>query len=88
MHKASAYQALVQELELWRTMPRSELVAKVGAPASVRYASIDGEDIAVEVALHWHDKDRTAIRVVGVANGPSHWRLDRLEESVIISLVS
>jgi hypothetical protein len=23
---------------------------------------------------------------VGVANGPSHWRLERLEESVVVSV--
>jgi hypothetical protein len=66
-------------------MPRSELVDKVGKPALVTSATVNGEEIAIEVMVHWHDQERTAVRVTGVANGPSHWRLERLEESVVIT---
>jgi hypothetical protein len=88
MHKASAYQALAKELERWRSMPRGELVAAVGKRVSACSANVDGEEIAVEVEVHWHGDNRTAVRISGAANGPSHWRLERLEESVVVSLVS
>jgi hypothetical protein len=47
-----------------------------------------GEDIAIEVAAHWHREVAGAIRITGVANGLSHWRLERLEESIVVALVS
>jgi hypothetical protein len=84
MHKATAYEALARELERWRLLPRQELVANVGKPASVRLVNIAGEDIALEVAVRWHGEVGGALRIIGVANGPSHWRLERLEESIVL----
>jgi hypothetical protein len=40
------------------------------------------------VAAHWHGEEGGAIRVTGIANGPSHWRLERLEESLLVPLVA
>src|SRR5262245_31280260 len=88
MHKANAYRALAQALERWQALPVSELIASVGKPASIKHENIDGEDIAIEVTLHWHGKDQAAIQIRGVAMGPSHWRFERLEESVVVALVS
>jgi hypothetical protein len=85
MHKHSAYRVLAQELERWSSMPRDKLVEHVGKPASETRVMADGEEIAVEIALHWHE-GQAAIRIAGVANGPSHWRLERLEESVVVRL--
>jgi hypothetical protein len=84
MHKAWAYEALARELERWRLLPKQELVASVGKPARVRTVNINGEDIAVEVAAQWHREEGGSVRVTGIANGPSHWRLERLEESIVV----
>jgi hypothetical protein len=84
--KAAAYRALAAELERWRSMPHVELIAGVDKPASVTYANVSGENVALEIALYWHGDDQTAIRIVGVANGPSHWRLERLEESIVVAV--
>jgi hypothetical protein len=86
MHKAAAYKALAQELERWRTMPQATLIASVDKPASVTSVIINGENITLEIALYWHGRDRAAVRIAGMANGPSHWRLERLEESVVVPL--
>jgi hypothetical protein len=86
MNKAAAYKALAQEIERWRSMPHVELIASVGKPASVTYASVNGESIALEIALYWYGDDQAAVRIVGVANGSSHWRLERLEESIVVRL--
>jgi len=88
MRKAAAYEALARELERWRLLPTQELAAKVGKPASVLSINIDGEEIAVEVTAHWNREEGGAIRVTGIANGPSHWRLERLQESIVVPSVS
>lgn len=84
MRKASAYEALARELERWRSMPARELAESIGKPACVQSVYIEGEEIALEVTVRWHDRERSAVRITAVANGPSHWRLERLEESIVI----
>jgi hypothetical protein len=84
MHKAAAYEALARELERWRLLPKQELVASVGKPACVRSVNINGENVDVEVAAHWCKEEGGAVRVTGIANGPSHWRFERLEESIVV----
>lgn len=86
MHKATAYEALARELEHWRSMPAGQLVATVGTPASTRNVTIDGEDIAIEVSAEWQGHEQDAVRITAVANGPSHWRLERLVESIVVRL--
>ena len=86
MHKAVAYEALARELERWRSMTSRELVENVCKPPFVKHTNVNGEDIEIEIALQWRDAGRTTICIVGVANGPSHWRLERLEESVVVSV--
>jgi len=88
MRKAAAYEALARELERWRLLPKQDLAAKVGRPASVHSVNVNGEDIAVEVAAHWQNEEGGPIRVTGIANGPSHWRLERLEESIVVPFTS
>lgn len=84
MNRAAAYDALARELERWRAMPLRELIANIGKAASAHSVRVNDEDITIEVTVH--RKDRDAIRITATANGPSHWRLERLEESIIVQL--
>jgi hypothetical protein len=86
MHRAVAYQALALELERWRSLPEATLVANIGKPASVQTVNIGGEQVSIEVMARWQGSIDGAVRVTGVANGPSHWRLERLEESIVVRL--
>jgi hypothetical protein len=86
MHKATAYEALARELERWRSKPAADLLASIGKPATVLPVSIDGEDIAIEITVQRHDREPNAVRITGTANGPSHWRLERLVESIIVRM--
>ena len=86
MHRSHAYSALANELEKWRTMPSAELVALVGAPATRITVHAGGEEFEIEIALSWEGFDREAIRIVATANGPSAWRLERLQESIVVPL--
>jgi hypothetical protein len=86
MHKATAYEALASELERWRSMPAPDLLANIGKPATVLPVSIDGEDIAIEITVQRHYRDPDAVRITATANGPSHWRLERLVESIVVRM--
>lgn len=86
VHKAVAYEALARELERWRAMPASDLLASIGKPATVLPVSINGEEIAIEITVQRHDREPDTLRITGTANGPSHWRLERLVESIIVRM--
>jgi hypothetical protein len=84
MQRANAYMALAAELEMWSRRPSSELFACVGLPATSRVVEVQGEELQLELTVSWTNEKRRAIRIAGMAIGPSHWRLERLDESVVV----
>jgi hypothetical protein len=84
LDRVEAYAKLATELERWRCLPFDDLVSLVGASPSVTSVSIGAEVIDVEVCIRWAEAKPGAILVEAVANGPSCWRLERLEEAVIV----
>ena len=88
MQRATAYRALSKALEGWARLPVEQLRTRVGRPPEVHTESIGGEQLTIEIAASWSDGSQDAVRIYGVVNGPSHWRLERLEESVLVRTVS
>lgn len=86
MQRANAYLALANELGNWRELPPKELVARVSAPARRVAIQLGGEEVEIEIAVAWGNFNKTAVHVIGAANGPSSWRLERLQESIVVSL--
>ena len=86
MHRVHAYSALANELEKWRTVPSAELAALVGVPPAQIAVQYGGEEFEIEIAIAWEGLDKKAVRVVGTANGLSSWRLERLQESIVVPL--
>jgi hypothetical protein len=85
LDRAEAYAELTAELERWRCLPFGDLVSLVGASPSVTSVPVGAEIIEVEVRIKWAEAKPGALRVEAMANGPSCWRLERLEEAVIVS---
>jgi hypothetical protein len=85
LDRVEAYGKLAAELERWRRLPFDDLVRLVGASPSVTSVLVGAEVIDVEVSMTWAEAKPGAIRVEAVAYGPSCWRLERLEEAVIVS---
>lgn len=86
MQRATAYAALAAELENWRSLPLTELLAAVGLPATPRLVHAEREELVLEVKASWLSKKRRAIKVSGIAYGPSHLRMERLDESFVVTL--
>lgn len=84
MRTADAYPLLVRELEAMRARPWDELRALVGQPPASLQRRIGDEDIAIEIAVQWADKTRRSLRIRGSARGPSSWRLQILQESLVV----
>ena len=84
MNRADAYAVLSRELESWRHRPYDQLVALVDRPESERTVRIEQEDIIVRVAVHWANEKKVALRLGATADGPSWFKLERLEESILV----
>ena len=85
MDRQTAYVALAEELERQRRLPLGDLVSQVGAPPFVKAVQLGDEIIDIEVRLRWADSRHSTIRIEAVANGPSCWSLERLEEAITVS---
>ncbi len=84
MDRFEAYALLSAELDRWRTLPRSDVIARLGAPPSMTSAMIGGEMISIEVTISWADTRRKKLRVQATALGPSHWKMERLDEAMLL----
>jgi hypothetical protein len=86
MHRANAYAVLSEELARFSQTPLLELQSQVGRPASRKDVKVAGEVLSLELAVTWADTGHRALRLEAVANGPSHWKMERLVEHVVIPL--
>ena len=84
MNRGEAYAVLAAELAERRRAGFSALVAEVGRTARHRVVRMGGEDVVVETFVEWADPARTSVRVTASAAGPSWWKLERLDESIVV----
>ncbi len=71
MDRVRVYALIAAELDRWQTLPRSEVVERVGKPAEVSSALIDGAEVTIEVRVSWADDTQRQLRVGAAAYGPS-----------------
>ena len=81
MDRDRAHLILAEELERWRRLPFDDLVGYIGSEPYLKTVLIGAEVVDAEVRVRWAGPRPGAVRVEAVANGPSCWRLERLEES-------
>lgn len=84
MHRADVTPKLWEELDRLRALPKGELLALVNSPASERFVTIANEEITIETTVTWADASRAVLRIDAIANGPSTWKLERCQESLLI----
>jgi hypothetical protein len=84
MDRGKAYSVLARELERFRRLPRPDLVRCIGGPIIERTEWDGAEPLTIEIRVEWADVEAGAIRIRSTSNGPSCWRLERLEETVLV----
>jgi hypothetical protein len=84
MDRGKAYSVLARELERLRRLSRPDLVRCIGGPTIERTEWDAAEPLTIEFRVEWADAKAGAIRIRATANGPSCWRLERLEEAVLV----
>ena len=85
MDRGDAYAVLAAELAERRQAGFAALVAEVGGPARQKFGRIGEEEVVVDTLVEWADSRRDSVRIVATAAGPSCWRVERLEESVVVN---
>jgi len=86
VQRANAYEALAAELEIQSRRPSGDLLACIGLTATSHIVEVQGEELSIELTVSWANEKRRTVRISGTAIGPSHWRLERLDESVVVDL--
>ncbi len=86
MYRDVAYAILSKELNRWKSKTNEEVIAAAGSTKASIHNTQAGEEIKMEVTTKWIDEEKKKIRIEAVAYGPSHWKLERLEEKVTIDL--
>jgi hypothetical protein len=84
LDREKAYSVLARELERFRRLPRPELVRCISGPAIERTEWDGAEPLTIEIRVEWADEKAGTIRIRAASNGPSCWRLERLEEAVLV----
>jgi hypothetical protein len=84
LDRIKAYSLLVQELERFRRLPHEELIRCIGGPTSEKTVQDEAGLLVIEVRVERVENKAGAIRIRAAANGPSWWRLERLEETTVV----
>ncbi|MDR3620865.1 MAG: hypothetical protein P4L85_16050 [Paludisphaera borealis] len=85
MDRIQAYSVLAQELERFRRLPYEELVRRIDSPTTEKTVRDEAGPLVIEVRVEWADAKEGPVRIRAIADGPSWWRLERLEESILVS---
>jgi hypothetical protein len=84
LDRDQAYSLLAQELERFRRLPREDLIRRINGPTVETTVWDRAEPLTIEIRVEWADTKPGAIRIRATSNGPSCWRLERLEEAVLV----
>jgi hypothetical protein len=85
LDRIKAYSVLTQELERFRSLPHEELIRFIGGPVIEKTLEHEAGPLMVEVRVEWAETREGAVRIRATANGPSWWRLERMEETARVS---
>jgi hypothetical protein len=84
LNRGDAYGLLSNRLEQYRSRGYDALHSLVDEPAASETVQLNGEDVVVDVAVVWKDKKRGTLCVWATAYGPSTWRMERLDERIVV----
>ena len=84
MDRVRAYGVIAAELEALRQLPYNDLVARIGTQPHRREIVTPAGVAALETWVEWKDRANGEVCVVATFDGPSTWRLERLEERISV----
>jgi hypothetical protein len=84
MDRVAAYGVVTAELETLRQLPYDDLVARIGTRPHRREIVTPAGVAFLETSVEWKDRANGEVSVLATFDGPSTWRLERLEERISV----
>ncbi len=84
MHRDDSYKVLRQRMEEVHSLGYDSLLPLVNENVISEPVRIQNEEVWIDVAVVWADKRRGTLYVGGTASGPNCWRMERLDEKVLL----
>lgn len=84
MDRHAAYQLASEQLARYRELPFAELVTLIGRRSSERVTYRDAGEFLADIEVAWADERRVQLRVTAIVGSTSTFRLERIEESVLV----
>jgi hypothetical protein len=84
MDQMRAYAELAADLDRYRQLPYGELARRVDGPSVERSVDCLEGPLTIEVRFRWAGSEGSAVQISASAYGPSSWKLERLDEVVIV----
>jgi hypothetical protein len=81
MDRVEAYRVVGPRVNAMRAESWDALAARVERGMVSEVVWVGGQALEIETEVSWVGEGERELRVTVRANGPSHWRLERLEES-------
>ena len=85
MDRVAAYSVITEEIEAARRLPYGNLVARVGNEPATREIVTPVGVAILETRVEWENRATGQISVVVTLYGPSTFRLERLEERILVA---
>jgi len=85
MDRHAAYRIATQLLERYRALPFADLVAHIDHRGQERIPVSTSHELLAEVTVNWADSRREKLRIDVEIDACSTFRLERVEEHVIVS---
>ena len=85
MNREEAYRLLVNELGAYAALGHSSLCALIGHTFEHRARGDDGIEYMVEVSVRGGPVEADRILVEGTIDSPSPFRMERLEETIVVT---
>jgi len=83
MDRSQAYAVLSKELTFFAGRPWRDLAIEVGSSKEIE-VQVEHEICYLKLNIDWADEEKNRIKISGCLNGPSWWRLERLEERIFV----
>ena len=85
MNRHEAYKLLAEVLDSYQKKPFPDLESLVGQRISERLQAPASEGFFVDVSIEWSNQEKRRIRVSASADSTSTYRLERIEESILVT---
>lgn len=85
MNRDVVYRHLLARMEEVRALGYDDLLPLVKQTVISEPVQIDNGEVWIDVVIVWADARHRRLYVWGTASGPNSWRMERIDEKVLVA---